>query len=161
MRKYRIVLLCVLSLLMTACSNEFAKREYNSDEKIAQDADQYAKEVSVSNSKNDEYSLTVSKFNGRETLWEKTIKENQEIEIDFNFKLSKGQAKIVYIDSEDNVTTVIECLPETSTDGFVTKTLSLKSGKNRLKLVGYDCEDIDLKMVFTEPYMDSRNIQRF
>ena len=61
-------------------------------------------------------------------------------------------AKIVYIDSKDNVTTVIECQPETSTDGFVTKTLSLKRGKNRLKIVGYDCEDIDLKMIYTETY---------
>lgn len=150
MRKFRIVLLCLLCLTMTACSNEFAKREYDSDEKIAQNTDHYAKEVSVSNSTNGEYSLTVSKFNGRETLWEETIKENQDIEIDFDFSLSKGQAKIVYIDSEDSVTTVIECLPETSTDGFTTKTIPLKSGKNRLKIVGYDCEDIELKMVFAE-----------
>lgn len=100
MRKFRIVLVCLLCLMMTACSNEFAKREYDSDEKIAQNADHYAKKV--------------------------------------------------YIDSEDNVTTVIECLPETSTDGFVTKTLPLKRGKNRLKIVGYDCEDIDLKMLFTD-----------
>lgn len=150
MRKFRIVLVCLLCLMMTACSNEFAKREYDSDEKIAQNADHYAKKVSVSKSINGEYSLTISKFNGRETLWEETIKENQDVEIDLDFSLSKGQAKIVYIDSEDNVTTVIECLPETSTDGFVTKTLPLKRGKNRLKIVGYDCEDIDLKMLFTD-----------
>lgn len=150
MRKFTIALLWLLCLMMTACSNEFAKREYDSDEKIAQNTDHYAKEVSVSNSTNGEYSLTVSKFNGRETLWEETIKENQDIEIDFDFSLSKGQAKIVYIDSEDSVTTVIECLPETSTDGFTTKTIPLKSGKNRLKIVGYDCEDIELKMVFAE-----------
>lgn len=150
MRKFRIVLFCLLCLMMTACSNECAKREYDSDEKIAQNTDHYAKEVSVANSTNGEYSLTVSKFNGRETVWEKTIKENQDIEIDFDLSLSKGQAKIVYINSDDDVTTVIECLPETSTDGFVTKTLPLKSGKNRLKIVGYDCEDIDLKMVFTD-----------
>ena len=150
MRKLKLVLLCLLCLLMTACSNQFAKEEYDSDEKIAQNTDHYAKEVSVANSTNGEYSLTVSKFNGRETLWEKTIKENQDIEIDFDLSLSKGQAKIVYIDSENNVTTVIECLPETSTNGLVTKTLPLKSGKNRLKIVGYDCEDIDLKMVFTD-----------
>lgn len=150
MRKFTIALLWLLCLMMKACSNEFAKREYDSDEKIAQNTDHYAKEVSVANSTNGEYSLTVSKFNGRETLWEKTIKENQDIEIDFDLSLSKGQAKIVYIDSENNVTTVIECLPETSTNGLVTKTLPLKSGKNRLKIVGYDCEDIDLKMVFTD-----------
>jgi len=41
-------------------------------------------------------------------------------------------------------------LPETSTDEFITKTVSLKSGKNRLKIVGYYCEDIDLKMIFAD-----------
>ncbi len=150
MWKLKIILLCLLCLLITACSNQFAKREYDSDEKIAQNEDHYAKEVSVSNYINDEYTLSISKFNGRETLWEETIKEKQDIEIEFSFNLSKGQAKIVYIDNEDNVTTLIECTPETSTDEFVTKTLSLTSGKNRLKIVGYDCEDIDLKMSFPE-----------
>ena len=124
MRKLSTIVLSLLCLLMTACSNEFARTEYDSDEKISETADRYAKEVSVGNSTNQNYSLTVKKFNGRETLWKKTLKENQ------------------------NITTVMECSPDASTDGFVTKTLSLKSGKNRLKLVGYDCENIDLKFEY-------------
>lgn len=59
------------------------------------------------------------------------MEDNQNIVIDFSFSLTKGQAKVVHIDSEDNVTTVIECSPETSTDGFVTKTVELKSGEKR------------------------------
>lgn len=148
MKKLRFILIGLLCLLMTACSNEFAKREYDSDEKIAQTADRYAKEASVGNSTDQKYSLRVAKFNGRETLWEETSKENQDVEIDFSLSISNGQAKIVHIDKDDNVTTVIECSPDTSTDGFVKKTVSLKSGKNRLKIVGYDCEDIDLKIQY-------------
>lgn len=148
MRKLSTIVLSLLCLLMTACSNEFARTEYDSDEKISETADRYAKEVSVGNSTNQNYSLTVKKFNGRETLWKKTLKENQNIEVDISFRLSNGQAKIVHIDKDDNITTVMECSPDTSTDGFVTKTLSLKSGKNRLKLVGYDCENIDLKFEY-------------
>lgn len=87
-------------------------------------------------------------FNGRETLWTEILEDNQDIVIDFSFSLTKGQAKIVHIDSEDHVTTVIECTPEASTDGFVTKTVSLKRGKNRLKIVGYDCQNIDLMIFF-------------
>lgn len=151
MKKLKFLLIALLCLLVTACNNEFAKREYDSDEKISQKGDHYAKEISVFNTTNEGFSFTVSKFNGRETLWTKTVKEDQNIEIDISFRLSNGQAKIVHIDSEDNVTTVFECLPEISTDGFVTKTVALKSGKNRLKIVGYDCEDIDLKVRFDEP----------
>lgn len=148
MKKLKIVGISLLCLLLTACSNGFAKREYEANEKISQNADRYAKEVSVFNSIDGGYSLTVGKFNGRETLWTEILEDNQDIVIDFSFRLTKGQAKIVHIDSEDNVTTVIECTPETSTDGFVTKTVSLKRGKNRLKIVGYDCQNIDLMILF-------------
>lgn len=150
MKKLKIMLISLLFLLMMACSNEFARQEYNSNEKISLMNDHYAKEFSVFNSTNEEISLTVSKFNGRETLWTKKLEKNQDIEINFSFHLSKGQAKIVHIDNDNNVTTVIECVPNTSTDEFVTKTVSLKSGQNRFKIVGYDCEDIDLKMQFSK-----------
>lgn len=146
----RRIILCIslLCLFLTACSNEFARREYDADEKIAQAGDRYAKQLSVFNPIDGGYSLTASKFDGRETLWTESVEEDQDIEIDVSFQLTNGKAKLVHVDSDGNVTTVIECLPETSTDGFVTKTVSLKSGKNRLKIVGYDCEDVDLKILF-------------
>ena len=90
-------------------------------------------------------------FDGRETIWKKRVYENRSVEINVSLSLSKGQVKIVHIDKDGNVTTVIECTPDTSTDGFVTETVSLKNGKNRFKIVGYDCEDIDLKIEYAEP----------
>ena len=143
------MLLCLLMMLMTGCSNGFAENEYDSVEKIAKIEDRYAKEDSVFNPIDGGYSLVVSKFDGRQTLWTDTLEENQSIEIEFSFVITKGQAKIVHIDKDGNVTTVIECTPETSTDGYVTKTISMSSGKNRLKIVGFDCENIDLKMLFS------------
>ena len=150
MKKLKITLISLLFLLMMACSNEFARQEYNSNEKIALINDHYAKEISVFNSTNEEISLTISKFNGRQTVWTKKLEKNEDMEIKLYFCLSKGQAKIVHIDNDNNVTTVIECVPDTSTDGFVTKTISLKNGQNRLKLVGYDCENIDIKIQFSK-----------
>lgn len=150
LKKLKIILISLLFLLVMACSNEFARQEYNSNEKISLMNDHYAKEFSVFNSTNEEISLTISKFNGRETLWTKKLDKNRDIEINLSFRLSKGQAKIVHIDNDNNVTTIIECVPDTSTDGFVTKTISLKSGQNRLKIVGYDCENIDIKIEFSK-----------
>lgn len=141
---------CLVCLFLTACSNGFARWEYDAVEKISQMEDHYAKENSVFNPIERGYSLTVSKFDGRQTLWTGIAEDDQDIEIDFSFSLTKGQAKVVHIDSEGNVTTVIECSPETSTDGFVTKTVSLKCGQNRLKIVGYACEDIELVLSFEE-----------
>lgn len=143
-----IVLIC---LILTGCNNGFAEREYDSDDKISQMEDRYTKNVSVFNTIDGGFSLTVSGFDGRETLWSDIIEKNQDIEMEISFSLSEGRAKIVHIDEEGNVTTIIECLPETSTDGFVTETVSLKKGENRLKIVGYDCDDVELEVLFEDP----------
>ena len=57
----------------------------------------------------------------------------------------------MHVDEEGNVTTIMECSPETSNEEIVTKNVALKKGKNRLKIVGYDCKNIDLQMLFEEP----------
>lgn len=150
MKKFFAVFIGILCLFMTACSNEFAEREYDVDEKISQ-GDRYAKEMSVFNTIDGGYSLTVAKFDGRETLWTKTLEKDQDLEINIDFSLSNGRAKVVYVDDKGNVTTVVECTPDNLTNGYITKNISLKAGQNELKIVGYDCEDVDLKMLFEEP----------
>ena len=149
MKKTGILLTIVLCLLLTGCNNEFAKKEYDSVEKIAESADRYATQMSILNSIEGGYSLSVSKFDGRRTLWTDTFKESQDVDIQFSFVLTKGQGKIVHIDADGNVTTVIECTPETSTDEYVTQTVSMTKGKNRLKFVGYDVEKMDMKILFS------------
>lgn len=149
MKKNCILLIIVLCLFMTGCNNKFAENEYNSVEKIIESQDRYAKENSVFNPIDGGYSLVVSKFDGRQTLWTDTLEESQSVEIKFSFVLTEGQAKIVHIDAEGNVTTLIECTSDNSTDRYVTKTVSMTSGQNRLRIVGFDCENIDLKMLFS------------
>lgn len=151
MKRRKMIWICLLCLLMTACSNEFARREYNSDEKISRPEDHYTKVLSVFTSTNGECSLTVSEFDGRQSLWAETLKKDLTVDLSFSFRLSKGLAKLVHIDDDGNVTTLIECSPDTPTDGFVTKTVSFKSGQNRLKIVGYDCKDMELKIRLAEP----------
>ena len=143
-----MLLAVILCICLNGCTNGFAKKEYDSEKKIAKTEDRYAKEGSVFNMIEGGYSLTVSKFNGRQTLWTENLKEEQEIKIEISFGISEGKAKIVHVDEEGTVTTLLECTPDTSTEGNVTKMVSLKKGKNRLKFVGYDCEDVELEMLF-------------
>lgn len=150
-RLFCVVISVLFCLSLIGCSTEFARQQYDSADKISRSEDRYVKENSAFTPIDGGYSLVVSKFDGRETLWSKIIDEEQSMEIDFSLKLSQGQVKIVHVDAEGNVTTLIECSPSTSTDGFETKTVLLKSGMNRLKIVGYDCEDVDLRMLFEEP----------
>lgn len=143
-------LFCVLCLLVTGCNYEFTSEDYNDEKKIAQNSDVYTKVLSVFNTADGVYSLTADKFKGYETLWTKSLDEDTDLEIQLDLSIAKGQAKVVHIDSDGNVTKLIECTPDTSTDGYVTKTVSLKKGKNRLKIVGVECEELDLKITFEE-----------
>lgn len=142
-----VVFMCVA---LAGCSNEFAEREYNSDNKIAQSDDHYAKQSSVFNPIDGGYSLVVSKFDGRETLLTETFDEDKEIEVQVKLSLSKGIVKIVHVDEEGNVTTILECTPDSSTDEYVTPIVSVKEGRNRIKIVGYDCEDIDMELLSSD-----------
>ncbi len=155
-----IVLICSIvcvTIKLAGCANEFAKQEYNDAEKIAQIEDRYAKDNSVINAIDGGYSLTVSKFNGRQTLWNKTLEKSTEIEIQIDLSISSGIAKVVYIDCDNNITVLIECSQNDADEHITTKTVSLTRGLNRFKIVGYDCKDIDLKILFDEPYIDSNN----
>ena len=150
LKKLRYVILLMLCLCFVGCNNEFAKEEYENTEKIATSGDRYAKEMSVFNHVNGAYTLTVSKFNGRETLWTRSYKEACEVTMEVSLVLSEGQAKLVHIDAADNVTTIVEYTPESGTEESVTVSVAMQKGNNRLKIVGFDCEDLELKMVFDE-----------
>ena len=150
MRKLSIAIFALASLILGACSNLHAL-EYNSDKAIAQGGDNYLAIASAFSSTDNGFLYTAYRFDGRETLWEKELEENQDIEIDFSFSLTEGQAKIVLIDGQNDVTTLFECSPDAEVDTSVTKTISLKSGQNTLKIVGHDCENVDLELLFSQP----------
>lgn len=147
-KKASVIFISLLSLLASGCSNGFTKTDYHSTENMAKIADSYVEVNAVFHAIDGGYSFTASELDGRETLWSDTVEEGQDVALNISLRLSKGMAKVVHVDSQGTVTTVIECLPETSTDGFVTQTVSQTSGKNRWKIVGYDCEDIDLQILF-------------
>ena len=151
MRRYRtFLLLGLIVVLLTGCSNAFAKKDYYDTDKIAQTEDRYAKESSVFNQIDNGYSLKVKKFDGRQTLWTKTLENNKDIDIKIKLSLSEGAAKLVYVDEEGYVTTIIECTSDNCVDEKVLKTVSLKKGLNRIKIVGYECKNIDLELLSSD-----------
>lgn len=150
MKKARILLIMLVCAVLTGCGNEFARLEYNSADKIAQEKDRYAKVSSVFNPIDGGYSLKAAQFDGRETMWSSTIEEEKDIELQIQMSLSEGTAKVVHIDEDGNVTTVLECTSESTTNGYITQTISLKSGRNRIKVVGKDCKDLDLELLSSD-----------
>ncbi len=124
----QIFIIAILSISILGCNNAFAKEEYDSDSKIASSSDRYSKVSSIFNTYDDECVLTVDKFEGRETIWSDIVKEESKKEFRISFSLTAGKAKIVHIDKDDHVTTLLECTAETTTNGFVTKNVTLKKG---------------------------------
>lgn len=147
MKKAAILLTFCICLLLTGCSNSFAKRDYDSKEKIVADTDRYAKKNSVFNPIEGGYSLVVHEFDGRETLWKKFFDEVKDIEIEVHLSISEGSAKVVHVDGDGNVSTITECTPETAMEADITQTLSLTGGRNRIKIVGKGCVDLDVEIL--------------
>lgn len=134
---------------LIGCSNTYAKEEYDSLEKLASQGDRYSKEGSVFNPIEGGYSFTVSKFDGRQTLFTWHLSEDCELSMEILCSLTDGTGKLVHVDADGNVTTIVECDKETS--AAVIKNILLKQGRNDIKFVGYDCDKLDLKMYFDEP----------
>lgn len=133
-------------VILTGCSSAFAKKEYYDTNKIAAAEDRYSKENSVFNPIDNGYLLEVKKFDGRQTLWTKTLEDDEKINIKIKLSLSEGTVKIVHIDGDGHVTTIIECTPDECVEEYVMKTVSLKKVINRIKIIGYGCKNIDLEL---------------
>jgi len=149
MKKTLIFVCIILYICFSGCSNTYAKEEYDSLEKLTSQGDRYSKEGSVFNPIEGGYYFTVSKFDGRQTLHTWNLSEDKELSMEIICSLTDGTGKLVHVDADGNVTTLVECDEETS--AAVIKTISLKQGRNDIKFVGYDCEKLDLKMYFEEP----------
>ena len=149
LNKFKRILFFLFALCLIGCSNTYAKEEYDSLEKLASQGDRYSKEGSVFNPIEGGYSFTVSKFDGRQTLHTWHLPDEQELTMELLCSLTDGTGKLIHVDADGNVTTLVECNKETS--AAVIKNISLKQGRNDIKFAGYDCKNVDVKMYFEEP----------
>lgn len=150
MKRFGIVCILVMGLLLTGCNNKFAKEQYDSDIQIAEGGDRYVKTNSVLNNYGNNVTYTIGKFDGRETLWEANCSSATWVDITLVFTLDEGKAKLVQIDEDGNVSTVVECTPDSEVNELTTYSIQLKEGKNRLKFVGYDCKNVTFYMEIKE-----------
>lgn len=140
------LMLC-MALCMTGCSAEFAKNDYDNNAKIAS-SDRVIKGGYVTSTVNNTYTLKSSSFNGRETVWSQSFNGSTSLKISIDLSISSGYIKIVHVDSNGNVTVLAECTQDGTLEKSNTKTVSMTSGTNKIKLVGYDCKSVKLKLVF-------------
>ena len=79
-------------------------------------------------------------------MWSADYDEDQEVRIKLSFTLAAGKAKLVHVDEDGNVTTIVECTSDSEVEDLTSYTVDMKEGCNRLKVVGYDCEELKLSV---------------
>lgn len=146
MKKMILTLILLLGVLLTGCSNEFAKTEYDNNELIVEAADRYAKSVSVLNVVGNSIKFTVGSFDGRQRLWSENYDSDRNVLISLKFTLGSGTAKIVHIDNDNNVEVIAECDGGKSNDDAVGYNIAMSKGENRIKIVGYECKELNVDM---------------
>ncbi len=154
---YKLVQIClIVSLLVISlssfvgCNNEFARQEYSNNEKIAGNADRSAKIGCIFTELDNKLILKADGFDGRETLWNRTFSEEKEYNLEISLTLTQGKAKIVLVDKSGMVITLIERTAEDTNTANFSDSLTLPKGYNRIKLVGYDCKNLNLSITFEE-----------
>ena len=130
--KLRIATFLTCLLLLTAisfagCSTDFAKKEYDSDTAIAS-SNHNIKIGATWINKDNSSIYTAKKFDGRDTCMKKSFSADKEVSVKISLNLTNGKAKVVYINNNKDVTTLIECAPDTSLDNSVTQSVNIKKG---------------------------------
>ncbi len=146
MKKIIVTLILLLGVLLTGCSNGFAKSEYDNNELIAEDTDRYAKSVSVLNVVGNSIKFTVGSFDGRQKLWSESYDSDRNVLISLKLTLESGMAKIVHIDSDNNVEVIAECDGGKANDEPIVYNIAMSKGENRIKIVGYECKELNVDM---------------
>lgn len=133
------LVLCFLAFWMTGC-DAVTDIDYNDAKTLAKSGDTYSR-VNYSQTKNAKrVTASGEKFAGMDTLWRYQADEGEEAGLSFTLGVEKGKVKLVFINPDGEVITLVECQSE---DGqAVTKSgeapLKMQEGENRIKLVGED-----------------------
>ena len=135
-------------MFFAGCSNEFAIEEYNDAAKLADSGDRYAKSMASGHTTTDELSYTANSFDGRETLWHGYVSESCTAELTVSLNLSEGQAKLILVDADDNITVLTERSADSDEDAELTTKVALSEGELRFRIAGHGCKELELEIFF-------------
>ena len=136
-------------MMITGCAFTMnpGKRFYDNEKGIAGQTNSYNL-TNYSGSQDDNtVSGSAEKMEGMDTIWNYTASDDTEVILSWKLSVSSGKAKLVLIDPDGNLSTLVEC--EASSDGEQegSGTFEIKQGENRVKLVG--AEETALEFEFT------------
>ena len=142
-KRFRVIILALFCLVLAGCDTEYAKEEYYNDSKIAARGDHCTKIMSSGTEVTHGATCKIKEFDGNTTLYKCAVTKEGLINVNCSLSLDAGVAKLVYVDGYDSVTTLVECTPENPSVDSEDVQVYVNPGKCRIKLVGYDCEEVE------------------
>lgn len=143
----KTLLACVLVLILffsTGCSKiiDYQKSIYNDTSKISSVCDSYSFASRTGNNIYNNFAISFQGFNGKQTIWELTVKENSRLVIDCNTEIRSGIFKICLINEAGDVSTIAEG------NKAEELTIGIEEGANYIAIIGKEAKG-ELKMTLT------------
>ena len=138
-------ILCLSIFVFLGCDTTALNEIYSNDSKIASKGDSYYAARSVSKYFNGEFTMT-STLTGSETIWRYNAPNDLAVDITYSLLLIEtGKVKLVLITPNGEVSIIEEITDIITNAESKIKTLSLKKGENRIKIIAYDSARFELK----------------
>lgn len=128
-----IIIIGAVSFFISNYGGNYKKNIYGDNSKIITEYDTYSYNRQVCNN-TDGKLKSKFRFTGMDTIYKLDSEDGGVASIKYNVNITSGKFKIVLINPNDEITTVIEGT------GEGTKDIELSSGESRIKLVGKDAK---------------------
>lgn len=148
-----LVIICILEVMMiNGCSVNYkdslesfdVNSVYSDESKISSENNSYSLNDLKQTVCEQEYTGQIE-FEGMDTIWKFKVESESEVEISYSLSVTKGSAKLILINPDGELETIVESNKIVEGDNLVSTTLVLKKGENRIKLVGRDNAQIDIR----------------
>ncbi len=135
--------------LITGCAFTMnpGERFYDNEKGIAGQTNSYNLTNYSGSQDENTVSGSAEKMEGMDTIWNYTSPDNTEVNLSWKLSVSSGKAKLVLIDPDGNLSTLVECEASAGGEQNGSGTFEIKKGENRVKLVG--AEETSLEFEFT------------
>lgn len=136
MNKHKyIVIFVVLTMMLVGCSKNYMTSIYNDNEKISSNTNSFNLDIEEQSIEGQKFNGVIKKIEGMDTIW--TYESDKDMELDMTYLLNviSGKVKLVLIAPDSSVTNLIEATKESEVIDYVTNTLQIKKGLNRIKIV--------------------------
>ena len=144
MKRVMVTGCIILALIISGCSIN-TKSVYSNTNKISSNTNSFNLNNENQSIENHSY-VGKLEFEGMDTIWTYNAEKNEEVEISYLLSVTKGKAKLILINSNEELETIIENKDNVQPTDMNSMILSLTEGENRIKLVAQDNAQIELKV---------------